>query len=50
MDGASGIEMMAAIHDISPQGCDVEAEGERIIHAPPSSARMLTQAYINALR
>jgi len=50
MDGATGIEMMAAIHDTSPQGRKIEPEGERIIHAPPSSSRMLTQAYINALR
>lgn len=49
MDGASGVVMMSAIHDISPTPRTVEPEAAHIVHQPYSSTRMLGRAYLNAL-
>ena len=50
MDGASGAEMMAVIHDSGPQPRDIEKEEVRIVEAPPSAMAMYGRAYINSLR
>jgi WS/DGAT/MGAT family acyltransferase len=50
MDGATAVEMAAAIHDFGPTPRDIEPEGVRIINSPPTPGRMLGTAYINALR
>ena len=50
MDGASGAEMMAAIHDFGPEPRKIEKEEARIVESAPSDITMLSRAYINALR
>ncbi len=50
MDGASSVEMMAAIHDLSPEPHRHDREKVRIIEAPPSNAVLLGRAYLHALR
>ena len=50
MDGASAAEMMAAIHDLSPEPRVVEPERRRVIHTPPSAIELGARAYLNALR
>ncbi|MBT4519677.1 MAG: hypothetical protein HOC23_06705 [Halieaceae bacterium] len=50
MDGVSGVEMMAAIHDFGPTPRQIEPEEVRVIEAPKSDAAMLGRAYLNAFR
>lgn len=50
MDGASAIEMQAAIHDFSPEPREIEPEVKRVVHAPPTSIELGLRAYLNALR
>lgn len=49
IDGASGVELMAAIHDIGPEPRSIEPEEMRIVHRPPSNIAMLGRAYLNTL-
>ncbi len=50
MDGASAVEMQAAIHDFSPEPKRVEAEEARVIRTPPTPIELGARAYVNALR
>nr|WHV03918.1 putative wax ester synthase/acyl-CoA:diacylglycerol acyltransferase [uncultured bacterium] len=50
MDGASAIEMQAAIHDFTPEPRVVPPESQRVVHAPPSPIELGMRAYVNALR
>ncbi|MGI9321730.1 MAG: wax ester/triacylglycerol synthase family O-acyltransferase [Thiogranum sp.] len=49
MDGASGAQMIAAIHDLSPEASKREKESA-VIHKAPSQMAMYGRAYANALR
>jgi WS/DGAT/MGAT family acyltransferase len=50
MDGASGVILMGAIHDLGPEPQRLEAEQVRVITQPQSDGAMLGRAYLNALR
>jgi WS/DGAT/MGAT family acyltransferase len=50
MDGASAVELQAAIHDLSPEPRTIEPEKRRVIVAPPSPIELGARAYLNALR
>ncbi len=50
MDGASAVEMQAAIHDFSPEPRRIEPEKQRVIHTPPTPFELGMRAYVNALR
>jgi WS/DGAT/MGAT family acyltransferase len=50
MDGASGVAMMSAIHDLGPKPRKLKPEQVRIIELPQSDAVLLGRAYVNALR
>jgi len=50
MDGASGVAMMSAIHDLGPKPRKLETPPVRIIEQPQSDAVLLGRAYANALR
>lgn len=53
MDGVSGSEMMAAIHDFAPDVEFVhspESVVGRVVNKPPSSMALLGRAYVNALK
>ena len=50
MDGASGAQMMAAIHDLSPRPRKTKAQVPAVVHQPPSKMQMYGRAYMNALR
>ena len=47
MDGATAMEMQAAIHDLTPEPRNVPPESRRVIHTPPSTLEVLRKAYIN---
>ncbi len=50
MDGASGAQMMAAIHDLSPRPRKKKKREQPVIYEPPSPVAMYGRAYVNALR
>jgi WS/DGAT/MGAT family acyltransferase len=50
MDGASAVDMIAAIHDFGPEPRPLGKNAVRIIEQPQSDAAMLGRAYVNALR
>ncbi len=50
MDGASAVEMQAALHDFSPEPRVIEPEKQRVVHTPPSPVELGLRAYLNALR
>ena len=50
MDGASAVDMMAAIHDFGPEPRQLDPEAVRVIEQPQSDAAMLGRAYVNVLR
>lgn len=50
MDGASAVEMQAAIHDFTPEPRRVEPETMRVVHTPPTPVELGMRAYVNALR
>jgi diacylglycerol O-acyltransferase len=50
MDGTSAAEMMAAIHDFSPEPREIEPAEEQRELLPHSNTKMLGRAYLNALR
>ncbi|MBJ20470.1 MAG: wax ester/triacylglycerol synthase family O-acyltransferase [bacterium] len=50
MDGASAVEMQAAIHDFGSEPRAVEPEKQRVVHTPPTPVELGLRAYVNALR
>ncbi len=50
MDGASGAQMMAAIHDLSPRPRKKKQQEPAVIHKAPPPMVMYGRAYMNALR
>jgi hypothetical protein len=50
MDGASAVEMQAALHDFTPEPRYVEPEKQRVLRTPPSPIELGARAYVNALR
>ena len=50
MDGASAVEMQAAIHDFNPEPRYIEPETQRIVKTPPTPIELGMRAYVNALR
>ena len=50
LDGASAIEMQAAIHDFSPDAKTLKPEPTRVVHTPPTPIELGIRAYVNALR
>lgn len=50
MDGASGAEMMAAIHDFGPKPRQIEQPPYQVIKAPPTQVALAGRAYLNALK
>ncbi len=50
MDGASAVEMQAAIHDFTPKPQKIEPERKWVVHTPPTPVELGMRAYVNALR